>query len=167
MENHDERIERLSLETHTCPYCGLKLKLCNTPAFAMGDGLGWGDLFWLCLNDNCKLFVSSWETFAKQYGKHSSCRYVKCPDENIGTPMLVCSVDAFKGSEVDLLEIHKKKFSLSYKKALTLHQEIEDRLLELETINTQLGLAENASYLRSEKIFMQKILSNFLKGVKR
>lgn len=167
MENHEERIERLSSEKHTCPYCGQELKLCNTPHFAMGDGLGWGDLFWLCLNDNCKLFVNSWETFARKYGKHSSCRYVKCPDEETGTPMLVCSIDAFKNSEVSLTEIQKKRSSTDYKKALALHKEIEERLEELEVINTSFKLGENATYLASEKRFMQKILSNFLIGMNK
>jgi hypothetical protein len=162
METREERLVQLSLETHTCPYCKEELKLCNAPPFALGDGLGWGDVFWLCLNDECPLFVTSWDVFKKRYGKHSSARFVLCPGETSGTPMLVCSVDAFKGSEVDVLAIMAKKNLASRKRIFAIHETLNELMNELKTLNECELLPDNVCYIETLKRCFDNVLKNFL-----
>lgn len=96
-------------EEHHCPHCNTRLSCCHTPPFHVGDGLGWGsEIMFICLNDECSLFVNSWTQFEEQYGHSASCRYMKLPDENKGTAMMVGSKDAFTGSVIDPIAIRKQ-----------------------------------------------------------
>jgi len=89
-------------EKHYCPHCQERLSCCNAPPFHVGDGLGWGtEVFFICLNDECSLFVNGWKYIEEQYGHFSSYRFMLIPGEKEGTAMMVGSKDAFKGSEVD------------------------------------------------------------------
>ncbi len=89
-------------EKHYCPHCKKQLTCCNAPPFHVGDGLGWGsEYMYICLNDECSLFVQGWQHVETQFGHRASYRYMKLPDEKNGTPMMVASKDAFKGCEVD------------------------------------------------------------------
>ena len=57
------------IEEHTCPYCQAQLSCCKAPPFHVGDGLGWGtEYYYVCLNDECKLFTNSWQQFEDRYG---------------------------------------------------------------------------------------------------
>ena len=104
-----DRIIQLAAEEHFCPHCNEKLTCVNTPPFHVGDGLGWGtDVFFVCLNDDCELFVNCWEKFEEQYGHSASCRYMLLPGESTGEAMMVGSKDAFKGLEVDVESIKKQ-----------------------------------------------------------
>lgn len=108
-EDRTERCLRLAEEDHFCPHCQQKLSCCEAPPFHVGDGLGWGtDILFICLNDECTLFSGSWQTFEEQYGHSASCRYVLCPGNTVGEPMMVGSKDAFKGSEVNIEELHRQ-----------------------------------------------------------
>ncbi len=96
-------------EIHICPHCNTELSCCNAPPFHIGDGLGWGsDVLFICLNDECPLFVNGWQHIEEQYGHSSSYRYMLVPGEKKGTPMMVGSKDAFHGSEVDVEDIKMK-----------------------------------------------------------
>nr|MBF0221687.1 zinc ribbon domain-containing protein [Desulfobulbaceae bacterium] len=96
-------------EEHICPHCNTKLSCCNTPPMHVGDGLGWGtDIFFVCLNNNCSLYVNGWKHVEEQYGKVSSFRYMKLPNEEKGSPMMVGSPIAFTGSIVDFEALKKK-----------------------------------------------------------
>jgi hypothetical protein len=101
-------------EEHHCPHCKERLSCCQTPPFHVGDGLGWGsEVFFICLNDDCPLFVNSWQRFEEQYGRNASCRYMKLPGEKSGTPMMVGGRDAFKGCVVDpeSIRLQSKRFA--------------------------------------------------------
>ncbi|MEJ2032307.1 MAG: zinc ribbon domain-containing protein [Deltaproteobacteria bacterium] len=89
-------------EEHYCPHCKQRLSCCQTPPFHVGDGLGWGsEVMFVCLNDDCPLYVNSWQRFEEQYGHSASCRYMLLPGEETGTPMMVGGKDAFKGCIID------------------------------------------------------------------
>ncbi len=90
-------------EEYFCPHCESRLTCCNVPPFHVGDGLGWGSEFmYICLNDECSLYVNGWKHVEEQYGHSSSYRYMLLPGESKGTPIMVGSPDAFKGCEVDI-----------------------------------------------------------------
>jgi hypothetical protein len=97
-----------ALEEHYCPHCKTRLSCCSTPPIHVGDGLGWGsDAFFVCLNDECSLFVNGWKHVEEAYGKTSSYRYMQLPGEKKGTPMMVASKIAFTGSILDPEELKK------------------------------------------------------------
>jgi hypothetical protein len=104
----DERCYEIAKEAHHCPHCSTRLSCCRTPPFHVGDGLGWGsEVFFVCLNDECRIFKSSWEEFVERYGQSASCRYMKLPNEEKGGPMMVGSKDAFTGMVVNPNEVAK------------------------------------------------------------
>jgi hypothetical protein len=72
----------------------------------VGDGLGWGtEIFYVCLNDECKLFVNGWKSIENLYGHVGSYRYMLLPGSKKGEAMMVAGHQAFKGSEVDIEEM--------------------------------------------------------------
>ncbi len=89
-------------EEHLCPHCQTQLTCCATPPFHVGDGLGWGtDVFFVCLNNDCPLYVNGWKHVEEQYGQTASFRYMLLPGEKSGGPMMVGSQDAFTGCAID------------------------------------------------------------------
>lgn len=105
-------------EEHYCPHCKQRLSCCQTPPFHVGDGLGWGsEVFFVCLNDDCPLYASSWQRFEEQYGHIASCRYMQLPGETTGTPMMVGGRDAFKGCIVDPEAIRRQDKRFAKEKA--------------------------------------------------
>ena len=119
-EDRTERCLRLAQENHTCPHCQQKLSCCEAPPFHVGDGLGWGtDILFICLNDECKLFANSWKQFEEQYGHSASCRYVLCPGNTEGEPMMVGGQDAFKNSEVNIEDLQRQNTRYAKEKEAT------------------------------------------------
>lgn len=95
-------------EEHHCPYCSARLTLCHAPPIHVGDGLGWGsEYLFICLNDECKLFVNGWKNIENNYGHVGSYRHMKLPDSNESYSMMVGGVDAFTGSVVDPEQIRR------------------------------------------------------------
>lgn len=89
-------------EKKICPHCQTQLSCCEAPPFHIGDGLGWGsDILFICLNDECSLFVNGWKQIEVQYGHRSSYRYMELPGSPEGNVMMVGTKEAFKGSVVD------------------------------------------------------------------
>jgi len=85
-----------------CPHCNTKLTLCHAPPIHVGDGLGWGsEYLFICLNDECPLYVKGWNYIENQFGHIGSYRYMKLPNCNENYNMMVGSQDAFTGSIVD------------------------------------------------------------------
>jgi hypothetical protein len=104
----DDRCYQIAREIHHCPHCSTRLSCCRTPPFHVGDGLGWGsEIFFVCLNDEYRIFENSWGEFVERYGKAASCRYMLLPNEEKGGPMMVGSKDAFTGMVVDPDEVAK------------------------------------------------------------
>lgn len=89
-------------EEHICPHCQTRLTLCHAPPIHIGDGLGWGsEYLFICLNDECTLFVNGWKNIENNYGHVGSYRYMKLPDSNESYSMMVAGRGAFTGSIVD------------------------------------------------------------------
>lgn len=104
----DSRLKYLE-EVHHCPHCQERLSCCNVPPFHVGDGLGWGaEVIFICLNDDCPLYVNGWKFIEEKFGHISSYRYMLTPGSEAGMPMMVGSNDAFKGSEVDPEDIRRQ-----------------------------------------------------------
>ena len=98
-----ERVLAYLEEEHTCPHCNSKLILCHAPPVHVGDGLGWGsEYLFICLNNECSLFVNGWEFIENQYGHSGSYRYMELPNSKEQFNMMVASQDAFTGSVVDI-----------------------------------------------------------------
>jgi len=90
-------------EKHTCPHCKTELTLCHAPPMHVGDGLGWGSEFlFICLNDECSLFVKGWEHIENQYGHVGSYRHMEIPNSTESYNMMVAGKAAFTGSIVDV-----------------------------------------------------------------
>jgi len=86
-----------------CPSCGTTLSVCEAPPIHIGDGLGWGsEVLYICLNDECPIFVNGWKQIEERYGHSSSYRHMQLPGSNEKNVMMVGSEDAFKGSVIDL-----------------------------------------------------------------
>lgn len=86
-----------------CPHCKLELSCCEAPPIHIGDGLGWGsEVLYICLNDDCPLFVNGWAQIEEQYGHSSSYRYMQLPNSKEANLMMVGSEEAFKGSVINL-----------------------------------------------------------------
>lgn len=100
--NISEACLKYACEIHHCPHCQQQLSCCAPPPFHVGDGLGWGaEAFFVCLNDDCPLYVNGWKHVEMQYGRFASYRYMQMADEKDGSPMMVGSNDAYKGCVID------------------------------------------------------------------
>jgi hypothetical protein len=96
-------------EKHNCPHCKQKLTLCHAPPMHVGDGLGWGaEFLFVCLNDECSLFVNGWEFIENQYGHVGSYRYMEIPNSKESYNMMVAGKGAFTGSIVDVEALKKQ-----------------------------------------------------------
>lgn len=95
-------------EVRICPHCKQKLSCCEAPPFHIGDGLGWGsEVMFICLNDGCSLFLNGWDQIERQYGHHSSYRYMELPGSPEGNCLMVGNSDAFKGCVISKNELTK------------------------------------------------------------
>jgi hypothetical protein len=93
-------------EVKICPHCDQKLSCCEAPPFHIGDGLGWGsEVLFVCLNDGCSLFLRGWDQIERQYGHHSSYRYMELPGSTEGNCLMVGNSDAFKGCVISKEEL--------------------------------------------------------------
>lgn len=93
----------------TCKHCNEELTLCYAPPIHVGDGLGWGsEYLFICLNNECSLFVNGWKNIEDNYGHVGSYRYMRLPDSDESYNMMVAGRDAFTGSIVDIEEIKKQ-----------------------------------------------------------
>ncbi|WP_448874973.1 zinc ribbon domain-containing protein [Desulfobulbus propionicus] len=120
-------------EKHYCPHCSGDLVLCHAPAVHVGDGLGWGsEYLFVCLNNDCPLFVKGWDYIANQYGHVGSYRYMEIPNSKETYNMMVAGKDAFTGSIVDIEALIKQNERYQeQKKALAAMETcVEERNLE-------------------------------------
>jgi hypothetical protein len=119
-------------EVHSCPHCQQQLTCCDAPPFHIGDGLGWGsEVLFICLNDECSLFVEGWKHIEEQFGHVSSYRYMILPGEAIGSPMMVASKDAFKGCVADIegIKMQNKRYADEKEALAQLDQCLEQKNL--------------------------------------
>jgi len=89
-------------EVKICPHCKQQMSCCDAPPIHVGDGLGWGsEVLFVCLNDECPLFINGWEKIAQQYGHNASYRYMELPGSTESNVMMVGTAEAYKGFVVD------------------------------------------------------------------
>ena len=120
-------------EEYVCPHCETKLTLCHAPPIHVGDGLGWGsEYLYICLNEECPLYVNGWDYIENQYGHVGSYRYMKLPDSDESYNMMVGSKDAFTGSIVDpdLIRADSKRHQDEKKAIEKLESCVEEKNLE-------------------------------------
>ena len=120
-------------EVNICPHCETKLTLCHAPPIHVGDGLGWGsEYLFVCLNDECSLFVRGWDYIENQYGHVGSYRYMRLPDSEESYNMMVAGRDAFTGSIVDPEDIKRtnKRYQKEKEAIATLDTCVEEKNLE-------------------------------------
>jgi len=116
-----------------CPHCDKELSCCEAPPIHIGDGLGWGsEVLYICLNDECKLFVNGWAQIEEKYGHNSSYRYMQLPGSTEANVMMVGSEDAFKGSIIDLdvVESQNARFKKEKEALKALETAVENKNLE-------------------------------------
>ncbi|SHO45325.1 zinc ribbon domain-containing protein [Desulfopila aestuarii] len=152
-------------EVHTCPHCQKKMECCDAPQFHVGDGLGWGsDVLFICLNDDCPLFVKGWDRIEQQYGHSASYRYMELPGSKESNLMMVGNEMAFKGSIVDPEAL--KKQNVRYQKEIEATKAL-DSCLE----NNDLGpvmtliLDEGADKVQRKKAIQLLLQLNNLKCI--
>ncbi len=120
-------------EVKTCPHCQQTMSLCEAPPIHVGDGLGWGsDVLFICLNDNCSLFLKGWEQIERQYGHHASYRYMELPGSPEGNCMMVGNADAFKACVVNKEELknQNKRYRREREAAKQLKSCVADKNLQ-------------------------------------
>lgn len=120
-------------EKHTCPHCDQELTLCNAPPVHVGDGLGWGsEYLFICLNNECSLFVKGWDYIDDQYGHVGSYRHMRIPNSNENYNMMVASRDAFTGSLVDVEAIknQNERYQKQVNAVAALDSSVEENNLE-------------------------------------
>ncbi|MGI9536376.1 MAG: zinc ribbon domain-containing protein [Desulfocapsaceae bacterium] len=116
-----------------CPHCDEELSCCESPQIHVGDGLGWGsEVLYICLNDNCSLFINGWAQIEEKYGHNSSYRYMQLPGSSEANLMMVGSEDAFKGSVIDLqaVEAQNVRYQKEKEALAALETAIEKNNLE-------------------------------------
>jgi hypothetical protein len=113
-----ERALAYLAEKHTCPHCNSELTLCHAPPVHVGDGLGWGSEFlFICLNNDCSLFINGWDFVENQYGHVGSYRHMEIPNSNENYNMMVAGPSAFTGSIVDVEALKKQNARYQAEKA--------------------------------------------------
>ncbi len=107
-------------EKHTCPHCKEELTLCHAPPIHVGDGLGWGsEYLFICLNNDCPLFVNGWEYIETQFGHSGSYRFMRIPNSDESYNMMVGGKDAFTGSVVDIEALKRQNVRYQKEKEAT------------------------------------------------
>ena len=98
-----EDVLRYLEEHRICPHCKKELTLCNAPSIHVGDGLGWGsEYLFICLNNECPMYVKGWDFIAQQYAHVGSYRYMEIPGSKESYSMMVGGAGAFTGNVVDV-----------------------------------------------------------------
>ncbi len=89
-------------EAPDCPHCGHKMSKCETPPFNFADGLGWGvPYFYVCFNNDCRLYVSGWANLMNNYGKTASYRCMCYPDNGVMDTIAVYTPEALTGQIIE------------------------------------------------------------------
>ncbi len=64
-----------------CSHCGKPMDEYRILPSSLTHGLDWGlDFLWVCMNDDCPLFINGWTNMAEKYGQLDSIRYMVQPD---------------------------------------------------------------------------------------
>ena len=103
-----------------CPHCKDQLTLCHAPPMHVGDGLGWGsEYLFICLNNECTLYVNGWDFVDVQYGHVGSYRHMEIPGSKETYNMMVAGQSAYTGSIVDVEALKKQNARYQAEKVAT------------------------------------------------
>jgi hypothetical protein len=109
------------------------MSCCEAPQFHVGDGLGWGsDVLFICLNDDCSLFVRGWDYLSQKFGHNASYRYMELPGSKESNLMMVANAMAFKGSLIDpeVLRLQNARYNREKASVKALDTCLEEKNLE-------------------------------------
>ncbi len=136
-------------EVHTCRYCKGKMACCEAPQFHVGDGLGWGsDVLFICLNDECSLYVGGWKRVEEEYGHKASYRYMELPGSKESNLMMVGNEMAFKSSIVDPEMLRKQNVRFQNEKDAI---KALDTCLEEKNLDPVLTLIQDEAASREQR----------------
>ena len=94
--------EMMSQAKPRCPHCEKEMSIWEVPPINVGDGLGWGSPFlYLCMNDECPLYVQGWDNLRENYAHHASYRCITYPDAKNFECMPVFSPMGATGQIID------------------------------------------------------------------
>ena len=100
-----------------CPHCGRKLNKWSTPSFNFSDGLGWCTPFlYVCFNDECRFFLTSWKQMSEVYGQEMGYRYMLHPDSGESSSIPVGNRHAMKGDIIDEIKEAQEALELEERK---------------------------------------------------
>ncbi len=120
-------------EKHICPHCNQEMSLCHAPPIHVGDGLGWGsEYLFICLNDDCPLFVNGWKHVEANYCHVGSYRHMEIPNSKESYNMMVAGKGAFTGSVVDVeaMKRQNRRYQKEKKAVAQLDTCLEEKNLE-------------------------------------
>ncbi len=120
-------------EKRSCPHCKQELSLCHVPPVHVGDGLGWGsEHLFICLNNDCPLFVNGWDYIENQYGHVGSYRHMEMPNSKETYNMMVAGKDAYTGSivDVDAIKQQNERYTIQKAALAALEDSVEKNNLE-------------------------------------
>ena len=141
----------------TCPHCKTELSCCESPAIHVGDGLGWGsDVLYICLNDECSVFINGWKQIEIQYGHSSSYRYMQLPGSSESNVMMVGSEDAFKGSIIDLEVVEAQ--NIRYQKEKKALEDLESSTKEKDLGPAMQLILDEAAGVKGRKKAISMLL---------
>lgn len=67
-----------------CPHCNKQTDQYDVSNMQCGDGFGWGTPFlYVCLNDDCPLYVKGQQHIKEKYGQSASYRYMIHPETGV------------------------------------------------------------------------------------
>ena len=85
-----------------CPHCQVELARWLTPTYQFADGLGFcTPWLYVCFNDECKMFVASFDYMKKSFGQKLGYRYMRHPDSGECASIPVGSAQALRGDIID------------------------------------------------------------------
>ncbi len=91
----------------SCPHCGEQMEEYQIPLPLpdVAEELEWeSDFLWVCINDECPLFVNGWKNMAEKYGQLGSFRYMIRPDSGEAGV-----IPAFQSDTVELMVEERRK----------------------------------------------------------
>ena len=102
-ETREQVLEKvMEMVKPACPHCGEEMSLWEVPPISFSDGLGWGVPFmFMCLNDQCPLYVQGWDNLKENYAHNASYRCVNYPGTEQFELMPVFSPMGAQGQIID------------------------------------------------------------------
>ena len=95
-------IERAVMREASCPHCGEKMKIWQCSETGLVCGSGWGTPYlFVCVNEECPLFVEGWTSMKEHYGRTCSYRCICYPESQTTEMMLVYSSSGLQTGIID------------------------------------------------------------------